>query len=389
MRTLLLGASAAIVFTMPSVSAETFLGIEGLTTQSNLSAQTRIYYWNQAGASDNGFQIVTPFTISTSISNELILLELDARAAYIIAQTSRPGADGGVLSPSDTVVSATATFSHPELPVFPFVTASLNLPTGKETLRGIEKNAVVDSDLVEQTRFGEGFNVNVGAGVTVPITKNITATLGGSYNLRGDYVPDGDRGEVFDPGEQFVLYSEVQYQDPGMLASLGFKFNYETESTLDDVPFFRPGDSFELYGQFGMSVTGEDIVNLSFSAARFTKNERFDPFTGTFRVEDERSAGDVYRVDASWRHRTSFGTVGVAGQYLRRERNDFDETSDLFLPARQRYLFGPTASVKVGDKTQLDFRAQYMRLVEDVFPVTGLQRTFNGFIVTGGLNIIL
>ncbi|MPR12670.1 hypothetical protein [Microvirga tunisiensis] len=40
--------------------------------------------------------------------------------------------------------------------VQPFVTFDMNLPTGKETLRGREKNAVMDRDLVFQTRFGEG-----------------------------------------------------------------------------------------------------------------------------------------------------------------------------------------------------------------------------------------
>ena len=351
--------------------------LDDVTFQGDARVQSRIYYWNESGEPNNGFQIVTPLTLGASLASDVLLLEFDARTAFIHAQRSGP-TSGSVSSLSDTVLSTTATFSHESLPFFPFLSASVNVPTGNETLRGSQKNAVVDQDLVEQTRFGEGLNLNLGGGVTIPIDDSFSTTIGGSFNARGSYVPDGDTGFVFNPGNQLVSYAEILYQDPRTLASLGLKYNSEEASALAGIPFFQPGDSFEVYGRVGRAITNRDYVNGSFSFARFTKNERFDPFTGTFRTDDARSAGNVYRVSLEWRRKMSFGSLGLAGEVLIRDKNDFDELSDRFLPSRQRYLIGPTASIILSEKSALNLHRHYMHLSEGAFPVTGVQRSFNG-----------
>ncbi len=153
-------------------------------------------------------------------------------------------------------------------------------------MKGREKNAVMDLDLVEQVRFGEGFNVNLGAGLTVPVTDAISATAAASYNFRGSYVPDGDTGFTYDPGDQFVAYGEVVYAQDNTYASLGLKFNAEETSRLDDFKYFQPGQFWEIYGALATRVSQKDVVSASLSLAKYSKNKIFDPFSNQFVTED-------------------------------------------------------------------------------------------------------
>lgn len=375
---LLYSLSAAALLVPTLAIAEPADPLSGFATSGDALVQTRFYYWDEDGSSDNGIQIVTPLTLSGAVEGEALLFEISGRLALIHSSADQGNSSGSVTTLSDTVISGTATYADDQLPFYPFITASINLPSGKETLSGDEKAAVADIDVVEQTRFGEGVNLNLGAGVTIPISEALSGTVAGSYNIRGNYVPDGDSGDDFEPGDQITVYAEIQYQNPTSSISLGAKYNREEKSRLAGTDYFDPGDSYELYGRIAKALTQLDTVNLSFSAAQYTKNETFDPFSGSFRTDDERSAGNVYRVNASYTRAMPFGSLGLAGEVLFRDRNDFDEISDRFVPSRIRFLFGPTAQIAINEATTLDLRAQYVRLEEDEFPVTGLERSFNG-----------
>ncbi len=75
----------------------------------------------------------------------------------------------------------------------------------------------------------------------------------------------------------------------------------------------------------------------------------------------------------------------MAGQFLYREENDYDALTDRFIPSRTRFLTGPEVSVDLSETSTLDLRLQYMRLDEGKFKVTGLERSFNGFLATAAI----
>ena len=85
----------------------------------------------------------------------------------------------------------------------------------------------------------------------------------------------------------------------------------------------------------------------------------------------------------------TFGTIGLSGEMLLRERNDFDPLNDRFEPARQRFTFGPNATINLSDSMALSLQAQGVYLSEDVFPVTGIKRSFWGAQATATLDVAL
>lgn len=356
---------------------------DNMAQEVNVSA--RFYYWNEADENNSGGQIVAPVSVVSTLPQENLLFEFGARAALIHSFNDSKDQTGSVTTFSDTVLNVTMTYAGSELPFYPFASVSVNVPTGKETLKGREKNAVMDLDLVEQVRFGEGLNVNLGAGLTVPITNAISATAAASYNFRGSYVPDGDTGFNYDPGNQFVAYGEVVYARDNTYASLGLKFNTEETSRLDGLNYFQPGQFWEVYGTVATQVSQQDVLNASLSLAKYSKNEIFDPFTNQFVTEAAQGAGDVIRVGLGWKHYLDWGSAGLRGEFLYREANDYDALTDRYIPARKRFLIGPEVGVNLNKASSLDLRLQYMRLDEGRFQVTGLERSFDGFWATAML----
>jgi hypothetical protein len=336
----------------------------------------RYYYWSENGEGNSGGQVITPISLLSTVSNDRYLLELGGRAAYIYSYNNSTGASGSVSTLSDTVLNATLTFSKSELPFYPFITGSLNVPTGKETLSGKEKNAVMDIDLVEQVRFGEGLNFNLGGGVTVPISEVLSTTISASYNIRGDYIPDGDTEFEYDPGDQFTVYGEVVLSLPDSYTSVGLKYNREDDSEFNGIEYFQPGDSLEIYGTYAGAINLRDTINSTFSYARYSKNEIFDPFTGTFGTESSQGAGDVIRFSLGWQRKVEWGQWGLSGQALVRQENDYDRLNDQFIPSRKSFLIGPDAGFKLSKKISLNMRLQYKYLSDDDFVLRGVNSSF-------------
>ena len=141
-------------------------------------------------------EFYTPTTLSVSgMPESTFRIDASVRSGYVSARQSTPGVTGDVGTLTDTVPTASLTYLGFD-GVQPFISVSLNLPTGESTLFGTRANARLDADLVDVPTFGEGFNIGPTLGFNIPVNEEMIVTLSGGYTSRGDFKQDG----LFTPG---------------------------------------------------------------------------------------------------------------------------------------------------------------------------------------------
>lgn len=345
---------------------------------TEMSVDTHFYAWSEHGFVDRGTQLVSTLSATHVWRGERVAVEGGLRTGWIRSQRELAGTRVRGFGPSDTSWSATVTFAAPEIGLYPFLTGALNLPTGHETLRGVEKLLVMDGDAVGQVRLGEGVNVALGAGVAVTLGEAWTVTLAGSRTRRGAFVPDGDLGFSFDPGDRTTAYGEIGYRADALSGALGLRWDGETTSRLEGTRVFRPGDGLTVYARAAGRLGERVVFSVDASAGRVAENMFYDVFTNTLARESARSAGDVYVVGAELTRGFGFAQIGVAGSLLQRTANAYDPSSDYFMPARTRLLVGPVLRIEPNRGTSLELRARYMRIDQELVPLTGLKRRLDG-----------
>jgi len=325
-----LTAVCAVVLFGPAVAAA------GDVAKGEIAQQAAYKFWSLDNSDDQGWQLVAPLDVTYTFQlDNKSRLDLSARSAYIISENESPLAEGRVSTFSDTVVGATVSVDR-FADWQPFITLDVNLPTGKQTLRGDQKNAVMDPDLVPLVRFGEGFNFNFSVGMTylVPDTKwALTGAVG--YNWRGDYVADGDLNETFDPGDQLTALFRVQYLADDMYGAISVQYFDEDVSSLAGLPYFNPGNQIEINAEGTYVIDEEQSVSASIFYTTSGKNEYFDFFTNQLIKENVDGNGDYYFGQLAYsRILTPELGATIAATYGVRTENDYVAADDLFIPAR-------------------------------------------------------
>ncbi|MPR12669.1 hypothetical protein, partial [Microvirga tunisiensis] len=105
-------------------------------------------------------------------------------------------------------------------------------------------------------------------------------TLAVGYNSRGSYVPDGDTGFHYDPGDQVIVTAGLQYMSEDWLLSVTGILTRETTSKLAGVEFFRPGTTFAILGQGVHKWSPQHATTASLYFNNTEKNAVLDFFTG-------------------------------------------------------------------------------------------------------------
>lgn len=309
---------------------------EPAKTHGEIAQQVNFKSWSLDGSGDKGWQMVAPLDVTYSMPfSEKTRLDLSARAAYVVSENRSPFAEGRVAGLSDTVVGVTLAMDATPV-IQPFITLDMNLPTGKTGLKGAQKNAVMDPDLVDLTRFGEGFNVNlsVGSVFLIPDTKwSVTAAIG--YNMRGAYTADGDTLEDFDPGDQVTALLRAQYLSDTIYGALSVQYFDEGVSTIENLDYFNPGDQIEINAELTYVIDDLQSVSGSLYYTTSGKNAYYDFFTNALIEENVDGNGDYYFGQLAY-SRAVTADIGatVAGTYGVRSKNDYVAADDLFIPSR-------------------------------------------------------
>jgi hypothetical protein len=318
----------------------------------------------------HGYQVVAPFSLMGSADlNDTLSLDAGLRTAWIKSENLSTVSRGELNALSDTILSLS--FTEKGFGAFrPFVSVDFNIPTGQTKLRGARKNAVMDPDLVQVIRLGEGFNSNLSAGATWN-EKGSPWTVAGAvgYNLRGSYVPDGDLNEVYDPGDQLTAMARIQYFTKSFYAAINAIYTKEQESKLAGFNYFRPGDLWEVNAE--ATYVLDEVSSISASAFWSTagRNKYLDFFTDALIRENVNGNGDYYFGQLAYSRTVSdTWAVTLAATYGVRESNKYLPAQDLFIPKRTYWDLRASADWKLEDNLKLSFDAGVGQVRDDATP---------------------
>lgn len=344
--------------------------------------------WESDSDGASGWQIFAPLTATTSQKlDEHIILDASIRGAYIVSDHESPTGSGRVSTFADTTLGATVTYTA-EKGIEPFITIDLNLPTGLATLHGAEKNAIMDPDLVEQIRFGEGFNINPSIGAAFELSSAWVLSAAVGYNTRGSYVPDGDSFFVsgnpfgrlsYDPGDQLTGYLRLQYLDQTSLLSASVKYFDEEMSTLGGLDYFNPGNRVDVTVE-ATTLLDESLLLAAYGLFSTSgRNQYLNFFDLTIQDDEANGNGALFYGQVALIHPIGEVDLSVTGSGLMREENDYDPVNDLFIPRRTAWDIGPGVDWHVTEATTLSANVRYGELYDDPTPFLPTERVYTRF----------
>ena len=307
------------------------------------------YDWkNDQGGS--GRQSITPLTFAYRHEG----FDFGFRRAYIESVNTSQGREGKVGTWSDTSLSAAYTFKEFSWPVR--INIDYNLPNGKASLSGAQKNAIMDGSLVQQTRFGEGENIAVGIGVTHALSEQDIFGGGLSFLKRGRFNPNADIANTeLDPGDDTIATLQWQHNERNWMVIGGLIYTKSGVTQRGGLDYYKKGDRTDvnLTGIYAISNTQKIQANLRYSTQA---RDQYVNSLGFLQQESANSNGDSTYLNLDWskvwegKH-----TFHVVADYLQIDANSYDQVNDLYNAGRKKvglglgydYAFAPKSRVSV------------------------------------------
>jgi hypothetical protein len=359
--------------------------------------QSLIVEQNFSTWSDNfgnsGSQYIAPITSTLKRGN----LDIGLRTAVIDSQFNgvllldgqRVGTrKGRITSFSDTSLSFSYSMPEPQFPVR--FNMDFNLPTGRATLVGDEKNALMDGSLVQQTRHGEGFNVAPGVSVSHALSPQDVVGIGASYIIRGQFDPNGDVvNDEIKSGNEMVATLQYQHVEPKWLVSTGLIYTGYDTTQRGGRDYYRTGDRLDA------NVTGvvalSDTQRLQVAGRYFTQapNSVSNFLTGDLAKESANSNGNALYVGADWGIATDSqqrGTFHILADYLTVQANSYDRINDLFNAGRDKFSLGIGYNYVIDRKTKAGIQVKYYQVTNKATPLTLQDISANGFNIFGSIS---
>ena len=341
------------------------------------------YYSWQGDNSTGGRQTVVPVTATYRVGNA----EFGLRSAWIESVNTSQGLAGKVSTISDTALSAAYT---QQLNQGWGVRYNLdyNAITGKATLSGAEKNAIMDGNLVQQTRFGEGTNITPGIVVTKAINPNWAVGIGASYTYRGRYDPNGDvQNDRLDPGNETHATLQSQYATQNMLIIGGLIYTKSSATTVNKQDYFEKGDRYDanLTGIFALPYDQRLTAGLRYSTQQ--PDTYISNITGNFQKESRNVNGDstylTLEYAKTWRQKH---TAKLLADLVKINANSYDQFNDLYNAGRKKWQLGVGYDYRINPKSNATFAIRKMEMQDKATPATLVDATYTGWNVSAGLN---
>ncbi|MQY43161.1 hypothetical protein GG681_10965 [Epibacterium sp. SM1969] len=312
------------------------------TAKQTLSLGLEISSFNEETLDEDGTQVFAP--LHYTFSNQRF--DFGVKTAFLHGErkSSHSGGAGSVSSLSDTAVSASYRAFAGDVEWLGGRRATLalntdiNLPTGQEQLSGSEKNAVFDGFIVDHDRYGEGLNFGIGLSSTITLDSQTLLGFGFSYNIRGDYSPDGDQpDQELAPGNHKVASIQLLRSTPQYQWNLGYRVIDEDVTKVNGVATYDRATSHEIFASGAYAIN--DIWSIRSSASLSTRgaDSLRDATTGALVQAERDDNGD-----------SSYFSVGVSKRLSERDTlsldlsrryraaNDFDESNFSFAPSLER-----------------------------------------------------
>lgn len=347
-------------------------------SSTEVSMGSRNYSWVGPSSQFKASQTVTPFNFGVVGSTEHGNFNMAMRTAYVMSDNYSVGRVGSVHSFSDT--NASVSYFHKLDNAQPFVAFDVNVPTGKSTLRGAEKNALLDGFLVDQTRFGEGWNYSPSIGVSLPILDRYVITASVANTARGSFIPDGDNPFKFSPGDiTTTLIGLAKKATDNYLINIQAVRVSERTSKVNGIGYFKSGDrlSISSQGQFSLSQTMR--LGISFAYLNSLKNQYYDPAIGALAGSAKNTNSDTFNYGANLIVAHSGGyQTNTTISFTDRKSNQYLPTEDLFLPPRQKLLLGAELSKKM-EGTTISGKLEYLNMNDGATPFAPVGTKYRGF----------
>jgi hypothetical protein len=299
----------------------------------------------------------------------------------VAAEQHSAGERGSVSTPTDTQFSGTATYNGFN-GFQPFAAMLVNMPTGKSALYGNARFARMDGDLVEIGSYGEGWNFGPTAGVNIPITPSLIATLSVGYTSRGSFDkegPDPNTGlitatdHVMNGDDTTVTFALGYGQGPlslqGSISEAWNQVSQVNEFGQSNFQRYRAGARTTVSGSFGYQFNPQWGVNANGYWNHSEPNDVLDAAGVALIPQASNGNSDIFRINTGLTYLTSLGVlVGPTASYMFRNHNAFDPQTFQFVPAKTRWAVGGIASYNVTNAVSLNGRIEHVWIHEDVLP---------------------
>lgn len=323
-----------------------------------------------------GHQTLLPLTATYRFNQ----MEFGVRTAWVESVNSTAGRRGNVSTMTDTAFS----FAYNQALTRGWAlryNLDYNAPTGKATLSGSEKNAIMDGNLVSQTRFGEGHNVTPGIVLTKAFTPNAAAGLGLSHTVRGSYDPNGDvDNDHLDPGDETRITLQGQYADENLMLIGGLIYTNSATSEVNNRDYFQKGDRYDmnLTGIFALPHAQRITLGARYSTQ--TPDTYANSITGNFEKESRNINGDSIYLTAeyakTWQGRH---TGKILADWLKIDANSYDQFNDLYNAGREKWQAGVGYEYAISSKSRVSATAKYFEMNDKATPATLVDTRYSGY----------
>lgn len=329
-------------------------------SECEANASPSLEYFTVAEGSEDGAQKLTTVTIACKQGD----FEASFRAGYISLHVDSDSAlqDGALDGVTDSVFSLAYDFQRQQGARRSLrLSADINLPTGLTELSPGEQAALVDSDLVDMPRYGEGWNVGVGANAAFAVSPRLSVALGAGYVYRGPYRPFLAEPRL-EPGD--ALSGTIQGVRAGKraLTKLSLSVFGQTVTERGTAKFYRPGTfgSVELLQQ--LQAGSRTTLFGSASYGHSWKGAIYAPVASAIPIK----AGDTLSVAlGAERTVSSRAQIGVRASYVRRGTEAIDPVLLDFTPAREIYSFRLSGRLRATRNFDLSANAFVKRIVDE------------------------
>ncbi len=360
---------------------ESFFPEEWIADKLALRFHNQQYSWS--GNNGSGWQNITPITATYHLEN----IDLGLRTAYIFSENTTPNRRGHVNTLSDTAFS----FAYTQ-----FITddwdirfnLDYNAPTGKATLSGSEKNAIMNGNLVQQTRFGEGHNVTPGVVLTKSFDKDISVGVGLSYTVRGSFDPNAlQANDRFNPGDETRASVQGKYNTENWLLMGGAIFTQSQNTQVNHQNYFRKGQRIDINLSSVYSLPDEQKISGSFRYAMQSRDTYINSITGNFEKESRNINGDSVYLSLEYAKKFfSNHTIRLQADWLYVNKNSYDQINDLYYAGREKWQIGLAYDYQIDAKKRFHFLVKNMQMTEKATPLTRMDSDYNGWTLSSGFD---
>jgi hypothetical protein len=364
------------------------------TPNENYSVNIEGYssFWSD-NFGNNGSQIVTPLTVTYAKDD----FNVGIRTAFInsnfngvlLLDGQKIGTrKGSVSTQSDTSLSLAYNLKQSDFPIR--FNLDFNLPTGKATLSGDQKNAIMDGSLVQQTRFGEGFNIAPGVSISHALSPKDIVGLGFSYILKGQFDPNGDVvNDEIKPGNEAVATLQYSHIEPNWTVSGGLNYTGYGTTQRGGRDYYRSGDRLDANVSGLISFSNTQRLRLNSRYFTQAENSVANFLTGDLAKESANSNGSAIFLGADWsiatdpQQRSNFH---ILADYLSVQANSYDRINDLFNAGRDKFSIGLGYDYAFNRNTRAAVQAKYYQVLDRATPITQQDIKSNGASIFATLN---